>query len=289
MPILERIINHSMTTQCSHILYPQFVLPRHKHAEYEIMLFTQGSGKQFVGEGVTDFKEGDIALIGSNVPHLHLCNAKLNPSTKQFASAGEALQFHPDLFPIEMLKSPDYLSISTLLQKSQYGVRFNDIGLYKEMKQMFHDIDNFEYTQRIICLLQILNRLCKCANVKLLSNIAYCSSNVLDGTNEPINRVYTYLFNHFKEKITLKEIADYVKQNPSALCRYFKQRTDKNIFQCLAEIRIGHACKLLSYSNLSISQIAYESGYNNIPYFIKQFIAINQRTPKEYRLQINNC
>ena len=73
MPILERKIIHDRTTLCSRILSPRFVLPRHKHAEYEIMLFTGGSGKQFVGEGVCDYKEGDIAMIGSNVPHLHLC------------------------------------------------------------------------------------------------------------------------------------------------------------------------------------------------------------------------
>ena len=110
---------------------------------------------------------------------------------------------------------------------------------------------------------------------------------MLKEANEPVNRVYTYLFNHFKDKITLNEIAVYVGQNPSALCRYFKQRTDKSIFQCLAEIRIGHACKLLTYSNLTIAQIAYESGYNNVPYFITQFEKITKRTPSEYRLQVN--
>lgn len=102
-----------------------------------------------------------------------------------------------------------------------------------------------------------------------------------------MDKVYNYLFNHFKEKISLKDVAEYVKQNPSAICHYFKQRTDKSVFECLAEIRIGHACKLLSYSNLSVSQIAFESGYNNIPYFIKQFETYTQKTPKKYRLQIN--
>ena len=41
------------------------------------------------------------------------------------------------------------------------------------------------------------------------------------------------------------------------------------------------------YSNLTIAQIAYESGYNNVPYFIKQFEKIKGRTPSEYRVQIN--
>lgn len=106
MGILERKIIHERTTLCSHISYPQFVLPRHKHIEYEIMLFTRGSGKQFVGEGVLEYKEGDVALIGSNVPHLHLCNAKLNPETDVEPSAGEALQFHPTLFPLKWKKYP---------------------------------------------------------------------------------------------------------------------------------------------------------------------------------------
>ena len=263
------------------------MLPRHKHTEYEIMLFTQGSGKQFVGEGVADFKEGDIALIGSNVPHLHLCNTKLDASIQAKPGAGEALQFLPNIFPAQMEELPDYQEIYTLLRKSQFGVRFYEEGLFEEIKGLLQKIDDAQYTSRLIILLQILERLAGCKHSRLLSDTAYNSLNRLETAHEPVDKVYNYLFNHFKEKISLKDVAEYVKQNPSALCRYFKQRTDKSIFGCLAEIRIGHACKLLSYSNLSISQIAFESGYNNIPYFIKQFETYTQKTPKEYRSQIN--
>lgn len=287
MSILERKIIHDRATLCSRIIYPQFVLPRHKHAEYEIMLFTQGSGKQFVGEGVRDYRKGDIAMIGSNVPHLHLCNAKLNSGSVLETSAGVALQFHPTIFPMSLNQLPDYRPIYELLQKSQYGIRFYDTDLYDELFQRFQELEKTEHTARLINLLQILDCLCKCKRIGTLSEIAYNSSNILKEANEPVNRVYTYLFNHFKDKITLNEIAVYVGHNPSALCRYFKQRTDKSIFQCLAEIRIGHSCKLLMYSNLTIAQIAYESGYNNVPYFIKQFEKIKGRTPSEYRVQIN--
>ncbi|WP_148480023.1 AraC family transcriptional regulator [Parabacteroides johnsonii] len=286
MGILERKIIHERTTLCSHIPYPQFVLPRHKHIEYEIMLFTCGSGKQFVGEGVLDYQQGDIALIGSNVPHLHLCNAKLNPAMSFEPSAGEALQFHPKMFPSELEEVPDYQFIYQLLQKSQYGIRFYDKELFEELRQRFQEIDRYEYTHRIIGLFRILELLSICKSTKLMSATAYSSTNFAVEANEPVSKIYTYLFNHYKEKITLREIADYVKQNPSALCRYFRQRTDKSIFQCLAEIRVEHACKLLSYSNLSVSQIAYESGYGNVSYFIKQFESITRQTPKEYRISL---
>lgn len=290
MPILERRIIHDMATLCSHISYPRFVLPLHKHVEFEIMLFTRGSGKQFVGEGVSDYRAGDIALIGSNVPHLHLCDSKLRPALANGEEnewcSGEAVQFRPDLFPANMKDIPDYRFIYDLLQKSQYGVRFYDEGLFDEMRDMLAEFDSAEYTLRIICLLRMLERLCRCKCLELLSDTAYNRANHIPDVKEPVNKVYAYLYNHFKEKVSLGEIAEYVKQNPAALCRYFKQRTDKSIFQCLAEIRIEHACKLLAYSEMNVSQVAYESGYNSITHFISQFEKITRRTPSEYRMQI---
>ena len=294
MPILERKIVHDMATVCSHISYPRFVLPLHKHVEYEIMLFTQGSGKQFVGEGVSDYKAGDIALIGSNVPHLHLCHTKLdatsasNPEEK--ASAGEAIQFRPDIFPGQMEGIPDYHLIHDLLQKSQYGIRFYDEGLFDEMLEMVREFDSSGYTSRIVCLLRMLEKLHDCQHFRLLSDTAYNQANLIPDVKEPVNKVYAYLYNHFKEKVTLGEIAEFVNQNPAALCRYFKQRTDRSIFQCLAEIRIEHACKLLTYSKMNVSQIAYESGYNSVTHFVAQFEKITKWTPSEYRmLKFHKC
>lgn len=294
MPILERKIVHDMATVCSHISYPRFVLPLHKHVEYEIMLFTQGSGKQFVGEGVSDYKAGDMALIGSNVPHLHLCHTKLdatsasNPEEK--ASAGEAIQFRPDIFPGQMEGIPDYHLIHDLLQKSQYGIRFYDEGLFDEMLEMVREFDSSGYTSRIVCLLRMLEKLHDCQHFRLLSDTACNQANLIPDVKEPVNKVYAYLYNHFKEKVTLGEIAEFVNQNPAALCRYFKQRTDRSIFQCLAEIRIEHACKLLTYSKMNVSQIAYESGYNSVTHFVAQFEKITKRTPSEYRmLKFHKC
>ena len=283
-----------MATVCSHISYPRFVLPLHKHVEYEIMLFTQGSGKQFVGEGVSDYKAGDMALIGSNVPHLHLCHTKLdatsasNPEEK--GSAGEAIQFRPDIFPGQMEGIPDYHLIHDLLQKSQYGIRFYDEGLFDEMLEMVREFDSSGYTSRIVCLLRMLEKLHDCQHFRLLSDTAYNQANPIPDVKEPVNKVYAYLYNHFKEKVTLGEIAKFVNQNPAALCRYFKQRTDRSIFQCLAEIRIEHACKLLTYSKMNVSQIAYESGYNSVTHFVAQFEKITKRTPSEYRmLKFHKC
>ncbi len=293
MPILEYKIPHNIETLCSHIAYPRFVLPLHKHAEYEIMLFTQGRGKQFVGEGVCDFQVGDVALIGSNVPHLHLSNAQLSSGGADGAagqceddSEGQAIQFSPVLFPANLIDLPDYQHIHDLLSKSQYGIRFYDDGLFGDLLRLMEEFDNSTFTMRIICLLRMLDRLHSCRHYKLLSETPYNKANHLEDTHEPVGKVYAYLYNHFKEDVKLDDIAGYVGQNPTSLCRHFKRCTRKSIFQSLAEIRIGHSAKLLAYSRLSVSQIAFESGYNTMSHFISQFKTLMGRTPGEYRDQI---
>ena len=290
MAILEYKIPHNLETLCSHIAYPQFVLPLHKHMEYEIMVFTQGSGKQFVGEGVCDFHAGDVALIGSNVPHLHLSDAQLyrqgDCGQVEDDSEGQAIQFRPELFPANLDGLPDYQPICNLLAKSQYGVRFYGDGLHDNLMLLMEKFDASTFTRRIICLMQMLDLLCSCKEYRLLSETPYNMANHLEGENEPVDKVYTYLYNHFKEDVRLEDVASYVGQNPTALCRYFKRCARKSIFRCLAEIRIGHSAKLLAYSNLPVSQIAFDSGYNTMSHFISQFKTLMGRTPSEYREQI---
>ena len=97
------------------------------------------------------------------------------------------------------------------------------------------------------------------------------------------------LYNNFREKVVLKDVADFVGQNPTSLCRYFKKSTDKSIFQVLAEIRVKYACKLLANSDLTITEVAFSSGYNTPTLFFEQFQKIIHLTPAEYRREINGA
>lgn len=286
MAILERKIVHGVESSFSHIVYPRFVLPRHRHAEFELMVVTSGSGKQFVGEGVAEYEAGDMALIGSSVPHLHLCNATLNGETDN-PSAGEALQFPPSLFPINMEDLPDFSRIARLLRKSRYGIRFRDPVLSARVLNLMQEIDRLSGIERVIRLFRILDTLEQSSEYALLSGGEYNAENRIGEGADPASRVYTYLFNHFREPVELAAVAAYTGMNPTALCRAFRQRTDKSIFRCLAEIRVEHACKLLTHSKLTVSQVAYESGYNNLSHFNRQFMGIMRRTPTDYRSQIN--
>ena len=128
-----------------------------------------------------------------------------------------------------------------------------------------------------------LDMLSKCNERRVVSSSDFLLTACNNSVHDPINRIYTYLKSNFRESINLKSIASYVGQNPSSLCRFFKQHTGKTLFTVLNEIRIAYACSLLLYSDLNNSQIAYEAGYNNLSYFNKTFKLILHQTPTEYR------
>lgn len=280
--ILERKIAHGPISSFSHVEYSQFLLPWHRHEESEIMIFTSGHGKQFIGDGVAEYKEGDLTLIGSNIPHLHLCDDIANGKTHS-SSSGETLQFAKDVFPSKMDILPDFTDIDNLLKKSQYGIRFYDKGLWNQVYNMIISLDKMYGIRRVSQLYNILDALSKSTDYKLVSETMYYQDNPLNNNSKPVDKVFNYLYRHFREKVTLKDIAAFVNQDPTALCRSFKKGTDKSIFSCLAEIRIQHACKLLKNSSLTVSQIAYECGYGSLSFFNEQFKQNIHSTPSEYK------
>ncbi|MGK2864659.1 MAG: helix-turn-helix domain-containing protein [Chitinophagaceae bacterium] len=71
----------------------------------------------------------------------------------------------------------------------------------------------------------------------------------------------------------------------SAFCRYFKRNTKKTYIEFVNEIRIGHACQSLLHTDITITQICYESGFNTIANFNKQFLKVKGIKPSAYKKQ----
>ncbi len=283
--LYEKII-HTPGTSFSHKVYPRFTMPWHYHPEFELIVITSGGGKRFVGDHMDDFGPGDLVLYGANLPHFHMCYGLLENDPDK-VSGSEVIQFSSDIFPAGMESLTEFNAVASLLERSKRGVRFLNPPSMERVCAMMRHIDKLSGIRRVFALMRILEMLGRATDYKLMTSGEY-SSNLIEGDdNDPANRVYRYLNNHYKEDVTLAQIADHVGFNPSALCRYFKKRAQTGIFECLARIRIGFACKLLSQSPLPISQIAYESGYHNIANFNRQFKAITGVSPSEYRGAVN--
>ena len=96
--------------------------------------------------------------------------------------------------------------------------------------------------------------------------------------------IFEFTLQNFDNTITLNQVADVANMTPNAFCRYFKQRTNKTYINFLLDIRIGNACKLLSKkTDLSIAEVSYKSGFNNLTNFNRKFRSIKGITPSAFR------
>jgi AraC-like DNA-binding protein len=142
-----------------------------------------------------------------------------------------------------------------------------------------------EGLQRIITLLEILNIMSADPEHNLLASINYINYYQYHDSKR-MDQVFKYIFDNFREDISLNTIADVANMNTFAFCRFFKARTQKSFTQFVNETRIGYACKLLSNKENSITDIAYECGFNNVSNFNRFFKVIKRVSPRQYRNQI---
>lgn len=101
--------------------------------------------------------------------------------------------------------------------------------------------------------------------------------------NNTAQKIHFYIINHFREKVSLEDIAQYVGLTPAYVSAVFKKEMNKNFKRYLNELRFSYAHKLLLYSNMSVTQICGESGFDDYPNFIRRFKEYFGVTPSQVR------
>ncbi len=279
--IREQII-HGVGKSFLYKEYDHFTMPWHYHEELELILITKGGGQRFVGDYTEEFKPGDLLLFGSELPHFHMCDGLVR-NEPELVSSCEVIQFSKKLFPKNIENVEEFRLIADLLVRSERGIKFTSPPNIEIVSSIMKNIDSLKGVKRITKLFRVLEILARIPEYKLLTSANYSSNLVGANHNDPVNKVYKFLYENFKNDITLDEISSYLGYNKSALCRHYKQRAQKGIMETLQEIRIGFACRMLVNSSLNISQVAFECGYNNISNFNRQFLVITRLTPTAYK------
>jgi AraC-like DNA-binding protein len=249
------------------------------HPQVELVYFEKSDGMCIIGDKVHMIKEGDIFLLGSNLPHLFKNDEKY--LDKKLKVRIIVLHFLPEFWGKEFLDLPDMKSVKVLLKKAERGLQIEGSS-HSKVGALMKEMLKCSGTDRIIQLLQTLSLIAKSKDNKTILPIGFQPQ--LDIENEErINDVYSYTLQHFQSKINTKEIAAIAHLSEHSFCRYFKNKTGKTYTNFLHEIRIKHACKLLSESKLSISQIINECGFINYANFFRYFKLITGKTPAEYQ------
>ena len=98
-----------------------------------------------------------------------------------------------------------------------------------------------------------------------------------------MKRVLKYIRDNFASEITLDDMAREAGLSTKYFCAFFKTMTGTTPVKYLLTYRIERAARKLIGSDDSITQIAYDCGFNNLSYFIKTFKTIKKITPTSYR------
>ncbi|WP_276391475.1 AraC family transcriptional regulator [Eudoraea chungangensis] len=271
--------NHAFVV--SHLKERYFDPNWHFHAEYQIFMVLKGAGTRFIGDHVTPFKPGDITFTGPNLPHLWRSDELTNFGIGEEHCEGIVVYFNENLIGKSFLQTEEALRLRQLFKKSLRGLDVT--GRTREtVHQMIAGLPELNGFTGVLELLNILNMLSNTNDLEPLASPGYTNS-LKEGDTERMNKVYAYVMQNFRGKITVSELAELTSMTPTSFSRYFKVHANKTFSEFVSEIRIGHACKLLIEKRINASQACYASGFQTLSNFNKQFKTITKRTPMAYK------
>jgi len=259
---------------------PHFTYPWHFHSEYELLYVMDGYGTSYVADNIEPFQAGDLVLLGSNLPHFWKSNASYLREENKTRIKYIVIQFSNEFFKEAISEYPEFYLIRDLLDRSGRGIRFSTEFAEKSKKKIMKVVRAKGF-DRALNTLELLQYLAKTSQYRLLAGELYQSRNH-DFTNDRMTKVMHYLNTMYLKKIELEKVAAVANMHPSAFCRYFKEKSGKSLSEFTNDMRIGYACRLLIEGKMSVSQICYESGFNNLSNFNRSFKRHTGFTPTLY-------
>lgn len=266
-----------------HYDYDRFTFPWHVHKEFEIIYVKESIGERFVADNMGIFHPYDLTFVGHGVPHYMKSAPEYETGDKSLRVKGVIIQFEEEFMSHSIGKYADLAHIKKLLDESERGIHF-PYPENKEIIQCIEQLPDSKGTMRIINLLHLLDLMANFKQKRYLGSLHFCQS-VSITMDQRMEKILTYLSNHYKEDIDLNEVSSLIAMNSSSFCRYFKEKSGKTFTEYVLDLRIGYACKLLIENKMDIVQVSIECGFNTITHFNRIFKRNTGLTPTEYKKQ----
>lgn len=261
-----------------------FDYPLHNHPEYEINLVMGTSGTRIVGDSTELFKDIDLVLLGHYLPHKWEEDLVSIAAKKKYRVI--TIQFGIDLFSMSLLSKECFYRIKQMLENSRRGMQFEQSIILKAALLMIKLTERNKF-QNVLDFMELLNLLSSTKRFKYLSsNID--ASKVPSNENKRVQKAYNFIMmNYTRPNFMISEVAEELNLSNSAFSHFFKKHAFRNFSTFVIDLRLGHACKLLLSTDLTMSQISVKSGFNNISNFNRLFLKYKECTPKVFRSRYN--
>ena len=254
----------------------RFDCPFHYHPEIELTLIAGSSGHRYVGDHIGRFAPGDLVLMGPELPHMYISDAKFSGQAHSIV-----LQFLPTCLGSHFFQLGELKGIRHLFERSRVGLSFHGRTRDK-VAPLLVQLNGLDGFARLVAFLNILEILARSKEFRVLASPTYSPSLTLY-QGERINQVCELVSRKFKEGITQSEAARTARMSAPSFSRFFRRATNRTFRAFLNEVRIGHASQMLLETDRTVTEVCYDSGFGNLSNFNRQFLKLRKVSPRAYR------
>lgn len=257
-----------------HVKFDQQV-PLHQQETWELAYIITGSGVRIIGDMVENFSEGEIILLPPDIPHCWSFDS--NICDKEGKIENICIFFKNEF--LENCKSnfPQLREIIQKIQNNPNAVSFNGDAL-KKLQQLMKKMSFQNEIEKLSSYILILDLISSSEKLEVVGKP------LLNHKNEKkMNEINMFILNNFHRSIDLEEISKFVGMPQSSFCVFFKKMMGKSFVTYLTEFRIEASCQMLIKTSKPVSEIAINSGFNDVPFYNRVFKKLKKTTPKQYR------
>ena len=252
-----------------------FQIPVHWHDEFEIIYVRSGflavsiSGESYIG------KTGDAFVVSPG--NLHLMGSQTGTvDYYTFLFPLKYISFRTDDMLDEKLLEPlnsGHLMICPRVKDTAKELCEQLIEIYEAKKDESESKITTQVRTKIILLQFILEMWKK----------GFVIENDTSGRNIVEKEMVSYIQQNFTGKISLKEFGEQFHLSEKYISRYFKEHFHITLSQYVTYLRLEHAKQLLQDTDIPVTDVAMQSGYQNVSYFIRSFQKAYAVSPLKYR------
>jgi AraC-like DNA-binding protein len=250
----------------------------HHHPELELTLTLNSRGQRFIGDHIGSYDDGDLVLIGPNLPHSWSSTEKIDPDKPHVALV---MWFRPEWARAMTETFVELEAVTSMVEQASTGLKFTTASA-ERARPLIEDLFTRPADERLLGLMQVLNILAQDGEAEPLAS-AKSVPTAAGSDRTRIDRVLDYIHLNYASGLSLTELADVAALSPSGLHRLFRRHTQLSITDYIMRLKIGEACAMLSASTRPIAHIAEAVGYTSLANFNRQFLALKGMTPRSYR------
>ncbi len=285
MKIAREVVRHpEASLRCLRLALDAFRGGLHRHGHAELTWIERGSGLRWVGDSVEPFSDGDLVLLGAELPHLW---ASRGPAARGSCVA-TVVQFPLDWAARTSL--PELASVQPLLARAACGLAVQAhtraaAGPLLARMAACSGVRRVAVWVELLAVLSEPGAALRPLATACAARAAQDDAAVAAGRSQRVDRLLSWIQVHLADPLLVDAAAARVGVSPAAFARFFRREVGKGFVDYVNDARCSWAALQLLSSDAPVARIAHDCGFATLSNFGVQFRRRHGVSPRSYRAQ----